>query len=66
MNINRLYYYCYGLGSVKAEQRGSVLVFVAKGEAFGKYIQNAYAQVISVPKLIITNDLRLQLIDPNS
>ena len=64
--INREYYYCYGAGKVETITTGSVIVYVVKGEAFGKYIQNAYGQSVGAPSLRTSDDYRLQIVDPFS
>ena len=60
--LDREYYYCYGAGRVDTIKTGDTVVYVVRGEAFGKYIQNAYGQNVNVRN----QDYRLRVIDPFS
>ncbi len=64
--IDREFYYCYGDGKIQVETTGNTLVYVVRGEAFGKYIDSAYGQAVSAPTVQTGSDFRLQVVDPFS
>ena len=44
--IDRQYYYCYGDGAIKIEKTGNVVLYIVRGQSFGKYLVNVYGQSI--------------------